>query len=213
MYQKGALIGMALDIRLRELSGGKMGILDLMKKLNSKYGKDRPFDDDQLISDIVELTYPEIQDFFDTYITGSTPIPYNEFFAKAGIEEKEMMSEVGFFLKGQMPYITANQETMQIVFRKDIEFNTFLKDFGIEGGDTLKSVNGTEYNIKNVYDLITASNSWEEGNEISMTIIRDGEEMKLEGKISTPMDKETKMVEIQNADGDQIELRNAWLKA
>jgi len=213
VYQKGALIGMALDIRLRELSGGKMGILDLMKKLNSKYGKDRPFDDDQLISDIVELTYPEIQDFFDTYITGSTPIPYHEFFAKAGIEEKEMMSEVGFFLKGQMPYITANQETMQIVFRKDIEFNTFLKDFGIEGGDTLKSVNGTEYNIKNVYDLITASNSWEEGNEISMTIIRDSEEMKLEGKISTPMDKETKMVEIQNADGDEIELRNAWLKA
>jgi len=212
VYQKGALIGMALDIRLRELSGGKMGVLDLMKKLNAKYGKDKPFDDDQLISDIVELTYPEIQNFFDTYITGTTPIPYNEFFAKAGIEEKEMMSEVGYFLKGQTPYITANQETMQIVFRKDIEFNTFLKDFGIQGGDTVKSINGTEYNIQNVYDLITASNSWKEGDNITMTIIRDGKEMKLEGKLSTPMDKETKMVEIQNADGDQIELRNAWLK-
>ncbi|SDR70592.1 peptidase M61 [Gramella sp. MAR_2010_147] len=212
VYQKGALIGMALDIRLRELSGGKMGILDLMKKLNSKYGKDKPFDDDQLISDIVELTYPEIQEFFDTYITGTTPIPYDEFFAKAGIEEKEMMSEVGFFLKGQTPYITANQATMQIVFRKDIEFNTFLKDFGIEGGDTVKSVNETEYNIQNVYDLISTSNSWKEGEQITMTIIRDGEEIKLEGKISTPMDKETKMVEVQNADGDQIELRNAWLK-
>jgi len=212
VYQKGALIGMALDIRLRELSGGKMGVLDLMKKLNAKYGKDKPFDDDQLISDIIELTYPEIQNFFDTYITGTTPIPYNEFFAKAGIEEKEMMSEVGYFLKGQTPYITANQETMQIVFRKDIEFNTFLKDFGIQGGDTVKSINGTEYNIQNVYDLITASNSWKEGDNITMTIIRDGEEMKLEGKLSTPMDKETKMVEIQNADGDQIELRNAWLK-
>ena len=212
VYQKGALIGMALDIRLRELSGGKMGILDLMKKLNAKYGKDKPFEDDQLISDIVELTYPEIQEFFDTYITGTTPIPYDEFFAKAGIEEKEMMSEVGFFLKGQTPYITANQETMQIVFRKDIEFNTFLKDFGIQGGDTLKSVNGTEYNIQNVYDLITASNSWKEGEQITMTILRDGEEIKLDGKISTPMDKETKMVEVQNSDGDEIELRNAWLK-
>lgn len=31
VYMKGALIGMALDIRLRELSGGQMGILDLMK--------------------------------------------------------------------------------------------------------------------------------------------------------------------------------------
>lgn len=212
VYQKGALIGMALDIRLRDLSGGKMGILDLMKKLNAKYGKDRPFDDDQLISDIVELTYPEIQDFFDTYITGTTPIPYNEFFAKAGLEEKEVMSEIGFFLKGQTPYITANQATMQIMFRKEIELNTFLKDLGVQGGDTLKSVNGTEYNIQNVYELITASNSWKEGDEISMIVIRDGEEINLEGKITKPMDMEMKMVEIQNPDGEQMELRHAWLK-
>jgi len=212
VYQKGALIGMALDIRLRELSGGKMGILDLMKKLNSKYGKDKPFEDDQLISDIVELTYPEIQDFFDTYITGTTPIPYNEFFAKAGIEEKEMMSEVGYFLKGQTPYITANQETMEIIFRDNIELNTFLKDLGVQGGDTVKTINGTEYNIKNVYDLINASNNWKEGDAINMTIMRDGEEMTLEGNITKPMDKEMKMVEMQNADGDQMELRNAWLK-
>lgn len=212
VYQKGALIGMALDIRLRELSGGKMGILDLMKKLNAKYGKDKPFDDDQLISDIVQLTYPEIQDFFDTYVTGTTPIPYDEFFTKVGLEEKEVMAEVGYFLKGQTPYITANQETMQIMFRNNIELNTFHKALGIQGGDTVKSINGTEYNIKNVYDLITASNSWEEGQPISMTIIRDGQELKLEGKITTPMDTEMKMVEMQNADSEQIELRNAWLK-
>lgn len=212
VYQKGALIGMALDIRLRELSGGKMGILDLMKKLNAKYGKDKPFDDDQLISDIVELTYPEIQDFFDTYITGTTPIPYNEFFAKAGLEEKEVMSEVGYFLKGQNPYITANQETMQIMFRNNIELNTFHKALGIQGGDTIKSINGTEYNIKNVYDLITASNKWKEGDPITMTVIRDGEEITLEGKITKPMDTEMKMVEIQNADSEQMELRNSWLK-
>ena len=76
VYQKGALIGMALDIRLRELSNGETGLLDLMKALSSKYGKDRPFKDEQLIGDIVALTYPEIQTFFDTYITGTTPIPY-----------------------------------------------------------------------------------------------------------------------------------------
>ncbi|MDR5590544.1 peptidase M61 [Christiangramia sp. SM2212] len=212
VYQKGALIGMALDIRLRELSSGNMGILDLMKKLNAKYGKDKPFEDDQLISDIVALTYPEIQDFFDTYITGTTPIPYNEFFAKAGLEEKEVMSEVGYFLKGQTPYITANQATMQIMFRDNIELNSFLNDLGIKGGDIVKSVNGTEYTIQNVYELITESNKWKEGDAISMTIIRDGEEMKLEGKVTKPMDKEMKIVESQNADGDEMELRNSWLK-
>ena len=53
VYQKGALIGMALDIRLRELSDGKIGILDLMKKLSKKYGKDKPFNNEDLVLDEV----------------------------------------------------------------------------------------------------------------------------------------------------------------
>ena len=212
VYLKGALIGMALDIRLRELSGGNMGILDLMKKLNAKYGKDKPFNDDELIPTIVELTYPEIQNFFDQYVTGKTPIPYDEFFAKAGIEEQEQMTEVGFFLKGQQPYITANQETMQIVFRGDTEFNTFLKELGVEGGDVIKSVNGEEYNVQNVYELIRKSQEWKEGDDFTMTIVRNEEEMQLKAKVSTPMDTQMTLSEVQNADGDKIELRNAWLK-
>ncbi|MUP47487.1 peptidase M61 [Gramella sp. BOM4] len=212
VYLKGALIGMALDIRLRELSGGKMGLLDLMKKLSEKYGKDRPFEDDQLISEIVALSYPEIQQFFDTYVTGTTPIPYYEFFAKARLEEREIMKEVGYFLNGQTPYIAPNQSTMQIMFRNDIELNSFLKDLGVEGGDTLESINGTEYTLQNVYDLISVSQGWETGKDITMVVLRDGEEVELKGKISTPKDMATGLVPIQNADGDQIELRNAWLK-
>ena len=212
VYLKGALIGMALDIRLRELSGGNMGILDLMKKLNAKYGKDKPFNDDELIPTIVELTYPEIQNFFDQYVTGETPIPYDEFFAKAGIEEQEQMTEVGFFLKGQQPYITANQETMEIVFRGDTEFNTFLKELGVEGGDVIKSVNGEDYSIQNVYELIRKSQEWKEGDDFTMTIVRNEEEMQLKAKVSTPMDTQMTLSEVQNADGDKIELRNAWLK-
>ncbi len=212
VYLKGALIGMALDIRLRELSGGKMGILDLMKKLNERYGKNKPFNDEELIPVIAELTYPEIKEFFDTYVSGETPIPYEEFFTKVGLEEKEMMTEVGYFINGQTPYITANQQTMEILFRDNMELNTFLKDLGIEGGDTLKSVNGTEYTIKNVYDLIMASQNWSEGNDITMTVVRNGEEIKLDATISTPMDMDKTYVEMQNANGEQIELRNAWLK-
>ena len=212
VYLKGALIGMALDIRLRELSGGNMGILDLMKKLNAKYGKDNPFNDDELIPTIVEITYPEIQNFFDQYVTGKTPIPYDEFFAKAGIEEQEQMTEVGFFLKGQQPYITANQETKEIVFRGDTEFNTFLKELGVEGGDVIKSVNGEDYSIQNVYELIRKSQEWKEGDDFTMTIVRNEEEMQLKAKVSTPMDTQMTLSEVQNADGDKIELRNAWLK-
>ncbi|TBW26422.1 peptidase M61 [Gramella sp. KN1008] len=212
VYMKGALIGMALDIRLRELSGGKMGILDLMKKLSDRYGKNKPFEDEKLISEIVELTYPEIQDFFDTYVSGSTPIPYYEFFEKAGLQEKEIMDEVGFFLNGQTPYIRGDQQTMQLIVREGIELNTFLDKIGAQGGDIIKSINGTEYNLQNVYNLISASQEWEEGEAFSMRVERNGEEVLLEGVISTPKAKTKRLAEMQNADGEQMELRNAWLK-
>ena len=213
VYQKGALIGMSLDIRLRELSNGEMGILDLMKKLSNKYGKDKPFEDEELIPAIVELTYPEIQSFFDTYITGTTPIPYGDFFAKVGVEETESEVQTGVFLKGQQPYIDGNPQTKELFFREGIAFNSFLNELGAEPKDVIKSVNGTEYNIENVYGLIMGSRGWKEGDQVTMIIERDGEEKTLEATYKTPTDKETKLQEMELSSDDQrVKLRKSWLE-
>lgn len=213
VYQKGALIGMSLDIRLRELSNGEMGILDLMKKLSNKYGKDKPFEDEELIPAIVELTYPEIQNFFDTYITGTTPIPYGDFFAKVGVEETESEVQTGVFLKGQQPYIDGNPQTKELFFREGIAFNSFLNELGAEPKDVIKSVNGTEYNIENVYGLIMGSRGWKEGDQVTMIIERDGEEKTLEATYKTPTDKETKLQEMGLSSDDQrVKLRKSWLE-
>ncbi|HSP11133.1 MAG TPA: hypothetical protein VLO29_01295, partial [Salegentibacter sp.] len=211
VYQKGALIGMALDIRFRELSGGETGLLDLMKRLSEKYGKDRPFDDDELINVIVELSYPEIQEFFDKYVTGSTPIPYNEFFEKVGLEEEEFTTNSGYFLVGQTPYIDGNPDTGEIFFRENISFNSFLNELGIEGGDILKSVNGQEYNIQSAYNLVMTAESWEEGEEVNFVIERDGEELNLSAKTHQPTTTSTRITE-KDDDNAQVKLREAWLK-
>lgn len=213
VYQKGALIGMALDIRLRELSNNEMGLLDLMKKLTERYGKEKPFNDDELIGVIVELTYPEIQQFFDTYVTGTTPIPYDEFFKKAGLEFTEGPVKVGYFLKDNAtPYITLTAEG-NILLRPDLELNSFLKEVGLKGGDIIKSINGTVYNAQNIYDLITASQNWNVGDPITFVIARDGKEITLESKIVEPTAVGKKLSEIQNPSNEQMELRNSWLKS
>ena len=213
VYQKGALIGMALDIRLRELSDGEMGLLDLMKELTEKFGKDKPFNDDELISDIVEMTYPEIEVFFDKYVSGTTPIPYDQFFAKAGLELKEAEIPVGYFLKDEStPYITVNQQG-NIMLRNDTELSSFYEELGLQGGDVIQSINGTKYNAENVYDLITAAQGWEAGDDISVSVIRDSEPLAIDSQITEPTAMGTKLVEIPNASSEQIELRYSWLKS
>lgn len=213
VYLKGALIGMALDIRLRELSNGDMGLLDLMKKLTDKYGKDRPFKDAELVQNIVELTYPEIKDFFDTYVIGTTPIPYNDFFQKVGLEMREGEIPVDYFLQDQAtPYITINAAG-DIVVRDDITLSTFFAHTGMKAGDIIKSINDKTYNVQNIYDLISDSVNWEAGENITITIVRNGEEQILKAKVIEPMSKGMRLVELMNADGEQMELRHSWLKS
>ncbi len=213
VYQKGSLIGMALDIRLRELSKGEMGILDLMKKLSEKYGKNTPFKDEQLIPTIVSLTYPEIKTFFDTYVTGNTPIPYDQFLAKVGVTFSIEETPTSFFLDGQVPYIDGNPENMELFFRKGITLNSFLTQLGVKNGDVIKEVNGTAYTIQNVYDLVMGSQSWTEGDDITMLVERNDEQVTLSGKITRPTTMRSAIKEMDLPASDaRVKLRTAWLK-
>ena len=185
-----------------------------MKKLISKYGKDTPFEDDELISEIVDLTYPEIQTFFDKYITGNTPIPYDEFFAKVGVEKSEKLSKTGYFLDGSTPFIDANQDEGTVFFRESYPLNSFFKDLGVEGGDVIQSINGTEYTLENIRPLIMNSMGWKEGEDFKMTVLRDGEELTFEGKTAQPYTNKINLKSIDlDADDPRLKLRKAWLKS
>ncbi|WP_366871321.1 peptidase M61 [Flavobacterium sp.] len=89
VYEKGALIGMCIDIIIREKSNGQRGILDLMQKLSQEYGVHKAFDDSELFAKITSLTYPEVGEFLTTYVAGKTPIPYADYFARMGITDFE----------------------------------------------------------------------------------------------------------------------------
>jgi predicted metalloprotease with PDZ domain len=47
---KGALIGMCIDIIIREKSNGERGILDLMQKLSNEFGVSKAFNDNELLT-------------------------------------------------------------------------------------------------------------------------------------------------------------------
>ncbi|SHE76410.1 Predicted metalloprotease, contains C-terminal PDZ domain [Psychroflexus salarius] len=214
VYQKGALIGMTLDIKLRELSNGEMGILDLMKKLISKYGKEQPFNDDELFDDIVAMTYPEIEDYFDTYISGTTPLDFELFFDKVGLEQTTDMANTGYFLNGQTPFINVNQSTKEVFFRTSYPMNTFFNDLGVEPGDIIKSINGTTYNLDNIRNLIMNSMGWKEGDDFKMTVIRDGEELTFESKLEQPkIEKSTLKAKDLELSSNAYQLRQSWLKS
>ncbi|GLB53235.1 peptidase M61 [Neptunitalea chrysea] len=215
VYEKGALIGMCIDIIIREQSHGEKGILWLMKELSAKYGIHKSFKDDEIIAEITAMTYPEVGDFINTYVVAANhPIPYDVFFDKVGLEKSAMESEIfNFFLKNQQtPYIDINMDDKSIFFKKEIELNSAIKALGIQPGDIIKSMNGTDYNYENARQMIMASFGWTVGDEITFVVLRDGEEVTLTGKYTTPKATVEVLTAIPDATKKQKDLRNAWLK-
>jgi len=212
VYQKGALINMALDIRLRELSDGEMGVLDLMKLLIRKYDKDTPFRDADLFDIIVESTYPEIREFFDTHVSGTTPIDYNQFLEKVGLGMQGTEIDCSFFFQDQVPFINATPDQKAIFVRDDIPLNSSMKALGLQPGDVLKEVNGQEFTMESVQNILVGSFSWTPETPLDLVIERDGETMTLKGQVGSPKVEKFTVAPLENPSAEQLRLREAWLK-
>ena len=86
IYSRGAIVAGLLDIRLLELSGGAMDLQDVLLQLMERYGKAAPFDDATFHQTIVDMTFPEIADFFQRYVVAAEPLPIAEYYGKLGID-------------------------------------------------------------------------------------------------------------------------------
>jgi predicted metalloprotease with PDZ domain len=209
VYEKGALIALCIDIEIREKSNGKRGILDLMKQLSKEYGTEKAFDDSSLFSKITALTYPELGDFLSTYVSGTTPIPYNDYFSKMGVKSAMISTPGNIFITEQAPLIIIDPSTKEIIFIPHAPLNTFLKNVGIQGGDILISINDTTYNLDNVNDLIMWSTSLKENETVHFIIKREGIEKKLSGNAILPQEL---ISGFQFTETSKETLKEAWLK-
>lgn len=209
VYQKGALIGMCIDIIIREKSNGERGILNLMQQLSKEYGVHKAFKDEELFAKITALTYPEVGNFLSTYVSGSTPIPYDIFLAKVGISKSKDKKAGNVFLKGQTPYITVDKATKEILVRSNTDLIDFYKNLDLRANDIIMAVNNKAYTLDNIYDMIGESENWKENDAITIKIKRDGKEQILTGKVSLPYEE---IEGLQATDATKANLKNAWLK-
>jgi predicted metalloprotease with PDZ domain len=209
VYEKGALIGMCLDIQIRESSGGKRGILDLMHQLSNEYGISKPFNDSDLFAKITSLTYPEVGVFLDKYVSGTTPIPYYEYLAKVGVTKAMKKTPDGIFLKDQVPYIAVNRENNEIFVVPNKELNIFYTTLDLKGGDIIIAINDKPYSLNNIMDMLSDSQKWKENDAITIKIKRDGKEQLLKGNVKFPyIDTEG----LEATDTTKKTLKEAWLK-
>ena len=212
VYQKGALIGMCIDIIMREESNGNRGILSLMKELSNKYGKNKPFEDDKLIDEIVAMTYPSLRDFFDTHVIGDIPINYTKYFDKVGLKMGEARIETSYVMNGTKLIFAANPQEGKIFFSDLVKENSFWNDLGVQPNDIIKSVNGQPLSMENANIILQDMFTWKPGTEISLVLEREGKELTVKGTTEQSYTMGESLIENPDATEAQKKLREAWLK-
>ncbi|RSC95621.1 M61 family metallopeptidase [Tenacibaculum singaporense] len=212
VYQKGALIGMCIDILMREESNGDRGVLSLMKELSLKYGKNKPFEDDKLIEEITEMTYPSIGAFLNTHVVEGTPINYNEFFAKAGLTLKESKVETNYIQNNGAMIVKGDKATETIRFTDAVKANSFWAENGAQPNDAIKEVDGVVVTKENANQVFTNMYMWQPGKEVEVKLDRDGKEVVIKTTLTQSYTTGASLKESPNATQQQKELREAWLK-
>ena len=180
VYQKGALMGLALDLQLIELSDGKYGLRELMMDLAKKYGPNKPFNDETFIDEVIGMTYPQLRPFFDQYIIGDKTIDYAQYFPIVGWEYKEKESQTAYSF-GDFG-ITYDPVRNGIAITTAPENNTL----GLQEDDILRSINGKVLNMNNPLEMqdVLVNEFFDRKNEqtIAITVERNGQEVTLSGK-------------------------------
>ena len=212
VYQKGALIGMCIDILMREGSNGNRGILSLMKELSLKYGVNKPFDDDKLFDEITAMTYPSIGEFFNNHVIGTTPIDYNKFFNKVGLKTEESKVETNYIMNGGAIILQPDMSTGTIAFSKMVKDNSFWNDQGAQEGDVIKEINGEAVSLQNAQQIFTKVYMWQPGTNIEVILDRNGEKIVIKAETTQSYTTGRKLMVNDDGTQKQEDLRSAWLK-
>ena len=213
VYMKGALIGMCIDILMRKESDGNRSMLSLMKELSAKYGKEKPFVDDDLIAEITAMTYPSVGEFLKTHVEGDVPINYNDFFKMAGLTLGETEVPTNYiFAGGQNIIFDADQDKGLIKFSPMALKNSFWASQGVQANDIIKKVNGADLTMANAQQVVGGMFGWQEGQEITMDLERNGKPILIKATLTKATATSESLIEDENATNAQKALRAAWLK-
>ncbi|SHK38837.1 M61 family metallopeptidase [Chryseobacterium polytrichastri] len=187
VYEKGTLLAMCLDIELRKLSNGEMGYRDMIRKLSQRFGENKPFKDDKLIDELVTITgYPQIKDFYNTYIAGNKPTPYAEYLSQVGVEvHKQEAPPIFWFIKNpnQTGY---NEKNNTFIFDENSALSPFSKSIGFKITDQVLALDGKTIDIKDRQAFTNYTKTIKEGQDVTLTILRKNgdtmDKMELKGK-------------------------------
>ena len=204
-YNKGELLGITLDLAVREASHGHASLREVFQWMNQNYAKKGRFfpDSDGVREGAEAVSHANLGWFFSKYVAGTDEIPWNDFFREVGLhltEEKSTVADAGFAA-------SRNFDGPMIVTA--VTAGSEADRAGLQTGNTILEINGNAPGEESMQEIERQAS----GNTIAVKIrARRGGERELKWKVGSREEISYEIKNAENVTAEQQARRAAWLK-
>ncbi len=204
-YNKGELLGIALDLAVREASNGKASLREVFQWMNQNYAKrGRFFADSSGVREAAEaVSHADLGWFFTKYVAGTEEIPWNDFFRGVGLQlvaSTTTVADAGFLA-------SRNFDAPMAVTA--VTSGGAAELAGLQTGDTILEINGKAPEL----DSSEATAQLNPGDTITVKIRgRRGGERELKWKMASREEISYELKDVEKMNSDQRTRRAAWLR-
>ena len=209
-YNKGQILAVLLDIIIRDRTGNRASLDDVLRALNQEYAQKGGFYDESegllaVMESVIRKRAPDadadLGDFFSRYVTGTEEIPYNDFLARAGWvlrDSSQHCASFGFSFNRNVPSNLAIAS---------VDPDSSASQAGLKEGDVLVSLNGETFP--------RSADRWlrdhQPDERVAIRVLRDGEAREFSFPLGRQTNASYQLAEVPAPTDKQRQVRDGIL--
>ena len=209
-YNKGQLLGVALDILIRDATDNRASLDDVLRTLNEEFARRGRFYNDsedlravaeEVIRKKAPAANPNLKDFFARYVSGTDEIPFDNFLGRAGWVLKDTGQHRAAF------GFTIRRDGKSSPSIGSLEAASSAQQEGLQEGDMLLALNGEA--------LPRSLERWvrdrQPGERVTLKVRRGSEEKTISFALGRQAEAVFQVVEAPDATEKQRRIRDGIL--
>ena len=204
-YNKGELLGVMLDLAVREASQGQASLRELLQWMNDNYAKKgRFFNDSPGVRQAAEaVSHSDLGSFFTQYVAGTEEIPWNDFLRSVGLRVEVVpntVTDAGF---------TASRNFDGPMSVNAVTSGSEAEHAGLQAGDTILELQGKPAGQESREELTRLN----VGDTLTLKVrSRRGGDRELKWKVGSRQEVSYEVKNLDQVTEQQRARRTAWLK-
>ena len=204
-YNKGELLGVALDLAVREASHGQAALREVFQWMNQNYAKKQLFfpDSDGVRKAAEAVSHADLGWFFTKYVAGTEEIPWNDFFRGVGLRLVQSTSSIA-----DAGFIASRNFDGPMIVTAVMESGG-AEVAGLQVGDVILEINGKTAGQESSETTSRLS----PGDAIVLKVRgRRSGDRNLKWKVGSRQETFYELKDLENVNAEQRARRAAWLK-